>query len=607
MSSSLQTKFTGDASQLVAAYEQIARENVKLREGARDAANEARAGHDGARTSAEGWGGAIGGVLGQLGGMVTIYGTIKSALDAVNDQIRQQIELQHQAAAAQSAMAMPRASLLQNLGGNVSPAEIKEVQQTIDLASQKGYGSRDVLTAAYGELASATPTMNQKQRQEAFMLAARFAPQPELAGTIASGIGDAMSLTGSDDPEVNLGVIAATARESRSTTPQAVAQFMIPAAAGIKANYGDTDSEAMALVLALQDASKDAEGRTSSTMAIEMAKQAADFTSPERVQELTLRRLQQEKHVGGFGRHDTAFDARVSAFLRKSGDPMGAAMAASPVEDQIQYMEQNRGLQDKFIAAEREHYGSNLKSTHERIALLQQDKQLGEEFLKDLHGEARPLGFAKQLIRNEPGAEVSAIYQKEIAGGIPTGAAAKAEAQRAIANLEADPDIQARRADLSTLNTEGMLLEARKLDAEKARAREARQRLFHATGITGVQGWLGEKEFDANLAMGNVAPAIAARDKIAYRIRTLEDPGHMDSFGGRDERLPGRPATDEELEQASILKGYLSNLEDRIAASQKEAEDKRYAQAERHHQEQMAVARQQGARTQAAVPRGSER
>lgn len=596
MSSSLQTTFTADSRQLEDAYQRIARENVKLRESARQAADEAHHGHGQATQAAHQQAGAITGVLTQLGSMVSVYGTIKTAVMAVNDQIKAQIDLQKKAADAQSSMAMPRASLLQNLGGNVSPQEIAEVKQTIDLAAQKGYGQRDVLTTGYGELASATPTMTQKERQEAFMLAARYAPQPELAGVVASGIGDAMSLTGSRDPLENLGLIAATARESRSVTPQAVAQFMVPAAANIKANYGDSASESMALVLALQDASKDAEGRTSSTMAIEMATQAQEFTSAERVQDLTLKRLAAEKHVGPFGRHDEAFDDRLRVFLAKSGQ---GSISLGSTEDQIAYMEEHRELQDKFIASEQKRYGSDLKSTHARIALLQQNKQLGEEFLKDLHGEARPLGFAKQLIRNDPGAEVSQIYEKEIAGGIPTGEAAKAEARRAIANMEADPAIQARRSELAMSNTTQMMLEARQQDAEKARSREQAAQMLEASGVVGAKKWLMEKQYDVELARGNLEPAKQLLAAVGRRIEVLEDPGHLDSFGGRDvKRAPGRPATEEEMEMARILRQFLEGLDARIHAAM--------VQSARQHQETLVVARQNGARIQANKQRGTE-
>lgn len=593
MSSSLNTTFTGDSSQLEAAYQKIARENVKLREQAKAAADEAHDGHGRAARAAHEQTSAITGVLTQLGSMVSVYGVIRGAVSAVNDQIKAQIDLQKQAAAAQSAMALPRANLLQNLGGNVSPAEVEEVKRTIDAAAQKGYGERGTLTTAYGELASATPLLNQKQRQETFMLSARYALQPELVGTIAAGIGDAASLTGSTDPLENLGLIAKTAQESRSTTPQAIAQFMIPAAANIKANYGDTAAESMSLVLALQDASKDAEAHFSSTFALQMAQQAQEFTSAGRVRDLTLQRLAKEKHVGPFERHDEAFTGRLKDYFKDTG----TGVDQMSVEDQIAYMEEHQEDQEYFIASEQKHYGSELKSTRERIEHLRANKELGQEFVKDLHGEAKPLGFGKQLILNSQ-SEVAQIYSKELAGGIPTGEEAKAEARRAIANMEVDPMIQARRADLAALNTADMLKESNTLGAEKARARDARKQILNATGVTGWQEYLGEFDYEAAMYAGDTKPAEALRARMAQRLKTLEDPGHMDSFGGYDPRLPGRPQTEQEAEWARILRGYLQSIDERIAALN--------AQQAQQHRENQTTARQNGARAQASVPRGRE-
>ncbi|HET6917807.1 MAG TPA: hypothetical protein VFH56_17100, partial [Acidimicrobiales bacterium] len=559
----------GDSAALESAYRKIATENVSLREKVVQLGKDSHRAHHDAKDAAGEQGNAIEAVGTKIAGMVAAYATVGTAVRAVAGEVKALIELQKESAAAQAELANPRASLLQNLGADLKPEERAQVNATIERASQMGLGKLGDLTRAYGDLASATPDLTQEERQKTFMVAARFAPDAASLPSIASGLGDTANLTGSKDAEENLGVIAATAQKSRSTTTKAVAENIMPAAANIKKNFGDDSAEAIALAVAIQNATSDPEGAKSGTGAQQTAEQIHEFFLPKNIDSRTIAKLKREKSLGPWERSDPGITAALSDFFATDPAAQGAGGMARSTKDQVELLERNQALQDAFLARQRDQTlgkvngQGGVSDTRSGIERLQSAPAMAEEFLKDYHGEQAPKEAVMTLIRDK-NSKIAKFYEEMATEGIPQGAEAARQGRAAIENVRSDPMVKARQEELQAENTKQLMLIANEKGAAKARAREARADLLRTSGVTGFRNYLEGAEFDVDTGLRDVDAAKALRERITFRHDVLMDPGHIDSFGGRDLSLPGRRSTDEERRHAAILEGEQANLDQQI-------------------------------------------
>lgn len=201
------------------------------------------------------------------GGVVSI----SSAIAALKSEYQSAVQLIDKASATQLSVAQSRNVVLRNTVG-LSPEQQRQI--LTDLQKQSGALAlpetvvNEAFASAYsasgGDLAASVAAVD---------FAGRYlADQPGSIPGFAGSLLDLRSLSGSQNPQVNAGLLAKVSQLSRVVDPAALARNA-PRGLSSAGSYGATPQEAVALFAALTTATKDIEGASTSTALIQLSKQ----------------------------------------------------------------------------------------------------------------------------------------------------------------------------------------------------------------------------------------------------------------------------------------------------------------------------------------------
>jgi len=255
----------GDDREHHRALERAQRDIEKLRQQNQRLAQQVRTGTQQQRQQTDAFRALGRQALSSLGGMVAGYASVRSVVQQVNDDIREQIELQKRAARGQITAGQSQRQFLANLAG-VSAKERKQALAEIARISTATGVTQEKLFVPAGEAVSASG--NLKSALDAVRIGAIVNPQDP--GGLAAGLLDVAKVTGTTDAQQNIGFVASALQQSRVTTPRAFAQNVVPGAANV-AGFGDTDVFSVSLVNALTKRLVDPEGSLSGTAASRFA------------------------------------------------------------------------------------------------------------------------------------------------------------------------------------------------------------------------------------------------------------------------------------------------------------------------------------------------
>ena len=312
MASKVHTEFTSDGKQLLKTIqdsqkeiERLTNENRNLRDISKRASKEAA---DGLKSVKE-------------GAMSAADATdlLNEGLALTSDLLKQVAERQDKVAGTQRSAADAQRAFLRNLG-NVSESTRQSAITQIAAIGERTGVRQSMLFDAASTAMSARGATDPVEALRAVEMAARVAP--ESVGEMSSFAGallDAKSLTKQKDMEANLGFLVGMQGQARVTTLGQVAQNLVPGAIGVQ-GYGGTPAEAGALVTTLTQAMKDATGATSSTAAIQLAKQLEEFKATAKIEGGTddrIRALQQNESLRTQFLEKASFDAKAGIPVRE--------------------------------------------------------------------------------------------------------------------------------------------------------------------------------------------------------------------------------------------------------------------------------------------------
>ncbi|MBC7855917.1 MAG: hypothetical protein IAF94_21015, partial [Pirellulaceae bacterium] len=270
-------KFTSDDGEMQRSYEKAIANAEKYRaklEAAQKAGKETgKAVKDGADAGSS----AIGGMIGKLGGMVAGYVSLEAGIQLVNAALQDQIDLQEKVANVQKTGADAERALLRNLG-NISKTQQADVLAQIAGISKSSGVSHDVLKSAAAEAVSARGNLTIPQALAHMGQAARIAPEsPSELAASSRALMNIASITGSEDPKRNMAFLTDLMAQSPTSKLSDISQNALPGIAGVM-GFGGTAEEAGGLTTVMASAMKDASMASSSTAAIQLARQVKDFT-----------------------------------------------------------------------------------------------------------------------------------------------------------------------------------------------------------------------------------------------------------------------------------------------------------------------------------------
>jgi DNA-binding ferritin-like protein len=267
------------------------------------------------KKSAEDSGTALKGMAGKVMGVVGAYTSLSGAINLVNREMAQQIELQAKAAGVQITVASSRKDIIRNLPG-ASAEKVREVLAASQAISAEFSIDEASINAAFATALSSTGG-NVEASTGAVRAASQFlADRPGQIGEFAGSITDLAAVTGTDDPEVNLGLLTTVAGLSRVTDPGQQSQN-IPKALINQLAFGSTAQGATALFAALTTGGAEKTGRSAGTAGIRLAQQLSEFapeldTTTERIQTLQA----DPKRAAEFLEKAT-FDAGIEGAIRQ--------------------------------------------------------------------------------------------------------------------------------------------------------------------------------------------------------------------------------------------------------------------------------------------------
>ncbi len=564
-SSNLKTTFTTDDTKLLASYEKLLRKQQQVLDQAVATARLSKRHSDEASRGAEMQGQSLNQGIASLGRMAAGYASLRLGISLVNGEIQKQIDLQSKAGQAQRALANPRASLLQNLG-DIPPAELRQVKRKIDDLSIAGFGKRDVLTSAFGELASATPNLTNKERGEYLEVSAKFSPDPEQLRIIAAGLGDTSGLTKSKNPLENLGVMAATAAKSRGTEVSMVAENIMPVAKNLL-DYGASVPESLALPVAIQNETVDKEGRKSGTSALQVGEQLQAHFKPQAVRERVSTEIQREGNLGEFDRPNEQARQRLMDFMASEGQ------AFRQFEDAFETLKRTPDLQEKFFDAEVARRTQGATKLDQQIAVMQRSPEEFAAFAKDFHGEEKQKGAVLRLL-GDPNSDIARQYEELKREGIPAGEEAAEQGRRAIKKVQQDPNVATQRLALAQENTADKLLTDNFRRGEAGAVRDGLRAVLESVNTRTVEQRAFMDAYNVRIMRGD-DPIESAQKLLRKKGEYLTDPTRRDiPFLGLEAGYEAAPVDPERLKaRATIerLDAELSAIKEDLAAG-REAE-----------------------------------
>jgi len=319
--------------------------------------------------------------VGKLATFAAGYLTVNAAIQTVVASLREQEETEARIAGKTQTIAEAQAGALRNLGPATPEKQAEFISATERIAreAKPAGGLKTVYQAMGTGFASFGPDIEAVSK--AVTQAAKIAPESaEEISAITAAILHLGKATKSSNAEENLGFMLAVGQQAAVTTTRAVAENITPGVIGVT-GYGGTAAESGALVSAITQGMADTEGRFSSTAAIAMAQQLAEFL-PE-----------------------------TATYKYKE--------------------EQGKTVRVVDRAA------TGLKTTTERIEYLRQHPQVREEFLAGASFEKKAQVPVEQLLGVEGRGTVAYDYFKEARKAIPTGKAAAGVAQSMASQISA--------------------------------------------------------------------------------------------------------------------------------------------------------------------------
>jgi len=212
----------------------------------------------------------------RLAGFAAGFVSIQKAVALITDELRAQQELIDKRAAAQLTVSESRNLLLRNLDES-KPDEIRRtLAGARDIASQTGV-SEAAINAALADAVSST-SGNVPLSLKLVSLAARFLKdRPGEVGGFAGTLADLTRVTGSTNPETQLGLLRRVGQLSRIVKPELQAKNIAPALIGTIPFGGDAATSG-ALFSALTGGGADKTGEQTGTALIGIAAQLEQAT-----------------------------------------------------------------------------------------------------------------------------------------------------------------------------------------------------------------------------------------------------------------------------------------------------------------------------------------
>lgn len=237
------------------------------------------------------------------------YLSVAAALGLVNAALSDKIALEKASSDKQQEMANKQREALINLGTATKQERSEILGGLAGISKRTGVKQGDLMAALPG-LTSAQGALSTPQMMSALEMAARVAPHnAETMGELALGLENTASLTGSKDMQENMGFQLGIGRGTQIKNLGDINKYLIRGAIGVK-GFGGSATDAAAIVSTLTSTMKDTEGRLSQTAGISLAQQLAEFM-PEKDRFTTDERGRKKLEARGTGLTDTA--SRIAA------------------------------------------------------------------------------------------------------------------------------------------------------------------------------------------------------------------------------------------------------------------------------------------------------
>lgn len=540
------TIFTADPTELVKAYQQIQRENLKLREESQKTAEEAKHHAEETESALDVVKESISEQVTELGKLAIGWVSVEKAVDLVKEAYERQIELAKQAAEATTETGASRASVIRNLGP-ISAAERREFfEQSEKIQLQTGFDEAD-MNEVLNYALSATGG-NRERSLELAAEAGKFAPEGGAAAAqTARAIEQISFATGDRDIERSAGRLSQMQVRASIPDTENIAQYMTPAVQNMMA-MGDSFEEATAAFAALAKPMGDFTGRRARTAGTTLDRAMIDFFDPEKQRKQVDAELAQvlSPRTGEEANHE--YLAKVRSFLQRKG------VKQTP-QDEYQFAELAKELFDEknhpeWAAEFAQQQAAEMptpKTFEDRLHALQQSEDLKKRFRMTYTPDAQATGAELRLL--EGGTQEAQLFDQTLKD--LRGTDYREAEKQTTATIASEPTIALlKQKKLAEVAEEQM----KAGDFKKAQiglAQEALHKTLSQSNqgfFSGIGNWLRE------LGVG-VATSIAGRDpnevyaeQIREEIFGLKYDFQEESFYGADRHAHAKGVlSDEEL------------------------------------------------------------
>lgn len=430
------------------------------------------------------------------------YLSVQRALQLVNNEIRNKIELDRKSADAVRSQAKIREDISLNLGAS-TPAEIADIRAGATKISRARNVPQSQIEAAIPGLTSSKGNLTNAQMMSNLDIAAAAAPNnPETMAALALGLNNTARLTGSTSAVENFGFQLGLGQSAQVASLADINEYLIRGAVGVK-GFGATAAEAGSLVSTLSTGMGDTSGRMSGTAGISLAEQLAK---------------------------------------------------AFPEKDTYKYDEHGRKKIDKR--------GTGFTSPDQIIHYLQQNPAARDRFMSEASFEHAAYIPVRDILT--AGTGLASTYE-ERKGEMAGGAAAQARAAQYFEQQKKDPLLNAAALDRSYKSTTERFLLDNLVEAQRSSSREGVGAVLQASGQSAIQTMIDQVAFEANTWAG-ADPQQEATRIFSQRRRTLLGLGRFgigseDEIAAEEATARGN-VSPERAAKADLLKIQLDQLEE---------------------------------------------
>jgi hypothetical protein len=228
----------------------------------------------------------------RLAEFATAFGGVNAAMSAIQSisrtitaELREQLDLQDRAKAAQITLASARKGVLRNMAGATDTERQQTLASITGISTETGVEERFVANA-FAQALSASGGNIQASMKAVKQASMFLADQPEEIAEYAGALLDLGKVTnrmtgGKFDAEVAKGLLIKVGAMSRVVDPRMQAQNIAPALIGMQ-GLNATASEAAALFASISNAAADVKGAMTGTGTISFAEQLRGFGAEER-------------------------------------------------------------------------------------------------------------------------------------------------------------------------------------------------------------------------------------------------------------------------------------------------------------------------------------